>query len=91
MAREAKAHALTEAVLNCAPDDRLPFLEAILNGLRAGQPLPAFGQIMAEAMDWARSACRAEHKAYCAACWQHLSPDDQAAFRAFIGGARGQA
>ena len=83
MAREAKAHALTEAVLNCDKADRLPFLEAILNGLRAGAPLPAFGQIMAEANDWAARASRAELKAYCAASFARLCPEDQAAFLGF--------
>lgn len=84
MAREAKAHALIEALMDCDRDDRLPFLEAILNGLRAGQPLPAFGQIMAEANFWAEQASRAERKAYCAACFAKLDREDQDAFRSFI-------
>lgn len=86
MAREAKAHALTEAVLNCDRDDRLPFIEAVLDGLRAGMPMPLFGQIMAEANFWAGEASRAELKAYCAACYARLTPEDQAAFRSFIDG-----
>lgn len=84
MARQAKAHALTEALLNCDRDDRIPFLEAMLDGLRAGMPLPSFGQVMAEANFWAEQASRAERKAYCAACFASLAPEDQIAFRSFI-------
>lgn len=83
MRRQAKAHALIEAVLDCDRADRLPFLEAILDGLRGGMPLPAFGQIMAEANFWAEQASRAELKAYCAASFSRLSPGDQAAFLSF--------
>lgn len=83
MAREAKAHALIEAVLDCDRDDRLPFLEAILEGMRAGMPIAPFGTIMAEANFWSELASRAELKAYCAASFARLSPDDQAAFLSF--------
>ncbi|MFN4101998.1 MAG: hypothetical protein ACK4GT_19725 [Pararhodobacter sp.] len=86
MRREAQAYALTEALLNCDRDDRVPFLESILDGLRAGMPIPLFGKIMAEASFWAGEASRAELKAYCAACYARLTPEDQAAFRSFIDG-----
>lgn len=86
MAREAQAHALIGAAMACDRDDRLPFLEAILEGLRAGMPIPLFGQVMAEAKFWAESASRAERKAYCAACFALLEPADQDAFRSFIDG-----
>lgn len=84
MRREAKAHALIETVIDCDPPDRLPFLEAILQGLRAGMPIAAFGQIMREANFWAENASRAELKAYCAASFAHMPPKDQDAFRAFL-------
>lgn len=84
MRREAQAHTLIEAVLDCDRADRLPFLEAILDGLSAGMPVAAFGQIMAQANFWADMASRAERKAYCAACWNRLTAEDQDAFRAFI-------
>ena len=84
MRREAQAHALIEAVLNCDHEDRLPFIEAILNGLRAGLPGAPFGPIMAEATFWADQASRSELKAYCAASFARLDPDDQDAFRSFI-------
>lgn len=83
MAREAKAHALIEAVLDCDPADRLPFLEAIVDGLRAGMPIPLFGKLKDEANFWAERASRAEKKVYGAACYTHLEPEDQAAFRAY--------
>ncbi|RJL18657.1 hypothetical protein [Paracoccus siganidrum] len=84
MRREAKAHALIEALMSCDPADRLPFLEAILHGLRAGMPIAAFAQIMREANFWAENASRAELKAYGAAAFAHMPPEDQDAFRAFI-------
>ena len=84
MAREAKAYALTEAVIDCDPDDRVPFVEAILDGLRAGMPIALFGKIMDEATFWAEQASRAERKAYCAACFANLDREDQDAFRSFI-------
>lgn len=83
MAREAKAHALIEALMDCDREDRLPMLEALLEGMRAGEPIAAFGSIMAEATFWASWASRAELKAYCAASYARLGPDDQSAFRAF--------
>ncbi|MBC9245151.1 hypothetical protein H4P12_00115 [Paracoccus sp. 11-3] len=81
--REALAHALISAVIDCDPDDRLPFIEAVYEGLRAGQPVPLFGRLMAEANFWANLASRAERKAYCAASFARLSPADQAAFLSF--------
>ncbi|MFN3275828.1 MAG: hypothetical protein ACK41U_14290 [Paracoccus sp. (in: a-proteobacteria)] len=84
--RESAARALARAVADCDPADRVPFLEPILDGLRAGMPMPLFGQIMAEANFWAGEASRAELKAYCAACYARLAPEDQAAFRSFIDG-----
>lgn len=84
MRREAQAHALISALMDCEPDDRLPFLEALMEGLRAGAPLPFFGRVMDEARFWAKTASRAERKAYCAAIFENLSPVDQDAFRAFI-------
>ncbi len=82
--RKAQARLLFYAVMNCAHADRAPFVEAILHGLRAGMPIAAFGQIMAEANFWADMASRAELKAYCAATFAHMTPEDQDAFRAFI-------
>lgn len=84
MRREAKANALIDAVMDCDPRDRLPFLEAIIDGLRAGMPLPFFGRVMEEARFWAEMATRSERKAYCAAIFARLTPEDQDAFRTFI-------
>lgn len=81
--REALAQSLISAVIDCDPVDRLPFIEAIHEGLRAGDPIPAFGHIMAQANFWANLASRAERKAYCAASFARLSPADQSAFLSF--------
>lgn len=83
MRRQAQGYALIQALLNCERDDRIPFLEALMEGLRAGMPIALFGTIMAEANFWAEQASRAERKAYCAACFSCLTPDDQAAFLSF--------
>ena len=70
--------------MDCDSGDRLIFLEAIIEGLRAGMPLPFYGRVMDEARFWATMATRAELKAYCAAAFARLTPEDQDAFRAFI-------
>lgn len=78
---------MIEALMNCAPDDQLPFLEWLIEGLvealGPGAPLPPFGHVMAEANSLADIASRAERKAYCAACFVRLSAGEQAAFLAF--------
>lgn len=84
MAREAKANALIDALMACDSRDRLPFLEAIIEGLRAGMPQPFFGRVMEEARFWAGMATRAELKAYIAAAFAQMRSEDQDAFRAFI-------
>lgn len=78
--RESSARALARAVADCDPADRLPFLERIVEGLRAGEPSVGFGPIMAEARDWAAWASRDELKAYCLAAYEAMSGRDQAAF-----------
>lgn len=84
IAREDAAIALVQAIADCPAADRLPFLEAMIEALRAGAPIPAFGSVMAEARDWAAWACRAELKAYGLACYEAMSRRDQAAFLAHI-------
>lgn len=83
MPRQAQGYALIQALLSCDRDDRLPFLEALIEGLRAGWPLPAFGHVMGEANFWADMAGQVELKAYCAACFSRLSPANQVAFLGF--------
>ena len=78
--RESAARALSQAVADCDPADRLPFLETLIDALRQGEPSVGFGPIMAEARDWAAWASRAELKAYCLAAYEAMSGRDQAAF-----------
>lgn len=82
MDREAAAGRLIDAVLSLDRDDRIPFVEALLDGLRAGMPIPLHGTIMDEARFWASSAARAERKAYCLAAFEALDEKDKAAFLA---------
>ena len=83
--RRLAARALAEAVVACDPRDRLPLIEITFDRLRAGEPIPAFGSVMAEATSWAADAGRAELKAYCAASFARLSQADQAAFLQYAG------
>lgn len=78
------ATAFVEAVVGLPPEDRLPLLEIAVDHFRAAEPIPPLFSYMQEARSWASLACRGELKAYCAACWERLSPEDQSAFRTFI-------
>jgi hypothetical protein len=82
--REAAARRAVAALMGCAPEDRVKLLQFALDALRPGPPVTPFGNIMAEAHDWADMACRDEHKAYCLACFIRLRPADRQAFRKFI-------
>ncbi len=82
--RESAARALVAAVVDLDRDDRLPFLETLIDALRPGEPLPAFGWIMAEAREWAAWASRAERKAYALASFEAMAARDQAAFLAHL-------
>lgn len=85
--RLSAARTLADATAACPPDDRVPFLERLLDELRPGWPIPAFmGRVMAEARFWADMASRAELKAYAAACVERMPSDDRAAFLAFLAG-----
>lgn len=82
--RESTARALTRAVVNCDPEDRLLFLETLVDGLRAGMPSAVLSNVMQEAMFWSDAASRVELKAYCLACFNRLTPADQAGFLAHV-------
>lgn len=84
--RQEKATALIRALVDCAPEDRLMFLEELHEALRPGWPIVTFGSIMSQAQFWADMACRDELKAYCAVCFLRLRPDDRAAFITFAQG-----
>lgn len=81
--REVAARALLEAVLACDPRDRIPLMERFIEWLRPGQPIAAFGAVMAEATHWADMATRDELKAYCATSFLRLEEADKAAFLEF--------
>lgn len=78
------AMALSRAIVACHPEDREPMLEAALGYLRAGQPVPPFTGVMAEADNWADWASPAELKAYCLATYTRMQRHDQRAFLAFV-------
>lgn len=84
--RESAARPLCDAVAACDPRDRLFLLELLIEALRAGQPVPAFDSVMAEASHWADWASTAELKAYALACYTRLSAWDQNAFLGYVQG-----
>lgn len=86
LARVDAASRLSAAIVACHPDDREGLLEAALDHLRAGQPVPPFTGVMAEAALWADWASPAELKAYCLATYTRMRPADQRAFLGFVKG-----
>ncbi|RKS52164.1 hypothetical protein BDE18_1467 [Paracoccus pantotrophus] len=86
--RQIAASELVSALLNCAPEDRVPFLEILLDQLRPGWPQSLLIDLMREARWWVTNASRAERKAYCLACHEGMPEDDQRSFVAYITGAR---
>lgn len=82
----ADAGRLIRAVLECAPENRLPLVEATYHELRAGVPDFAIrNDEWLWARRWAEIASRAERKAYCLATFNALAPEDQARFLAHVG------
>lgn len=86
--RQIAASELVSALLNCAPEDRVPFLELLLDHLRPGWPQSLLIDLMREARWWVTNASRAERKAYCLACYEGMPEDDKRSFVAYITGAR---
>jgi hypothetical protein len=84
--RYQKAKNLALAIAECHPDDACKVMEAAINDLRRGMPIAPFLTIMDEARTWASFAMRAELKAYCLACFEHMSKSDQGAFLLHVGG-----
>ncbi|WP_415391596.1 hypothetical protein [Paracoccus sp. SJTW-4] len=81
----ADAGRLIRAVLECAPENRLPLVEATYHELRAGVPDFAIrGDEWLWARRWAEIASRTERKAYCLATFNTLAPEDQARFLAHV-------
>ena len=79
------ATSLACAIAACDPDDRVPFLERLLEELRPGWPqVPFLCGLMEEAGFWADRASRVELKAYALACYQRMSPADQVAFLGYV-------
>ncbi len=79
------ASALACAVAACDPDDRVLFLERLLEELRPGWPqVPFLCGLMEEAGFWADRASRAELKAYCLASFRRMPRADQAAFLGYV-------
>lgn len=84
-ARQVAAQHLINAALNCGAD-AVAFLEIVHSVLSPDWPLPSpYANLMAEAREWARIASTAQRKAYALACFEELTPADQAAFLSHVG------
>ncbi|MDS9467931.1 hypothetical protein RGQ15_10175 [Paracoccus sp. MBLB3053] len=84
--RQAKASKVIESVMDCEPEDRVLFLETILDQIRPGWPKSFNIDVMEEAGWWADTATTPERKAYMLACYRRLSRADRAAFLTYITG-----
>ncbi|MFC3570227.1 hypothetical protein [Paracoccus simplex] len=84
--RQAGASRIIEAVLSCDPEDRVLFLETILDQIRPGWPKSFNIDVMEEAGWWADGATTPERKAYMLACYRRLSRTDKEAFLTYITG-----
>lgn len=84
--RRAQATRIIDAVLDCGPEDRVLFLETILDQIRPGWPKSFNIDVMEEAGWWADTATTPERKAYLLACYRRLSRADKAAFLTYITG-----
>jgi hypothetical protein len=83
MRNHANALALLDVVMGFGFHDRKPALEAMLEGIRAGQPVVPFGNLKQEAKAWAQDASERELKVYLAEIYNALSAEARAAFIQF--------
>lgn len=83
-ARLDSATVLAHAIADCDPRDACKIMAAALSDLSVGSPIAPFVSIMAEAREWAACASTPQHKAYAVACYNELSPRDQAAFYSHV-------
>lgn len=84
-AREVAAQHLINVALNCGAD-AVPFLEIVHSVLSPDWPMPSpYANLMAEAREWARIASTAQRKAWLLACYEVVTPADQAAFLSHVG------
>lgn len=78
--------AFGRAVADLPPEGRMIALERAFEVMRAGEPIPALINIMAEARDWAAWASRSELKAYALASFERLTLADRTAFLSHVSG-----
>ena len=84
--RRVVAMALRQAIRECDPTDAALILSEELERLRIGAPIPPLLNAMDEAQAWAEWASPFEVKAYALACYNAMSPKDQAGFLCYVTG-----
>jgi hypothetical protein len=80
------AMALVLAIVKCDRLDACEIMEQVLEELALDMPIPPFLGIMDQAAFWADMATQREAKAYALACYNRLTPDNQAAFLNYVQG-----
>jgi hypothetical protein len=84
--KRAWAMSLREAIRECDPIVAALILSDELERLRLGAPVPPLMNAMDDARAWADWATPYEVKAFCLACYNAMSPKDQAGFLAYVTG-----
>ena len=82
--RVEHASALRLAMEYCHPEDAALVMSDALERMRKGAPIPPLMNAMEEARDWAATATPFERKAWLLACFDAISPKDQAGFLAYV-------
>lgn len=77
LSREER-RAVLGAAMEAADEEDVAVLDAMLGG--AGEPLPWLLSPLDEAATWAALASPDERRAYAAACWREMEPEDRRAF-----------
>lgn len=78
------ARAISDALVQFDPNDRLDVLEDAHQFFCAGMPRVLLGTIMEQATFWADRANRDERKAYCLATFNRMSDKERASFLAYV-------
>lgn len=86
--READASKLVSALMNCSAQDRVSFLEIILDALAPDWRAVALIDDMQDARWWAASASDRQRKAMALASYEAMPEPARRSFVAYITGAR---
>jgi hypothetical protein len=86
--RAEKSISLCLSIANCDPRESVPIMVEAVYSLSAGMPIAPFDGFMVAAEAWAAIAVPPELDAYTLAGFNQMTPKRQAAFLAYVGGAK---